>query len=84
MPANFTFPACVEVRKLAFFMIMATLPRPHPNLIVRGSMSKDERPMTDKEKAAAERAERLSKQLRNNLRRRKAQTRARKAVNTKG
>ena len=47
-------------------------------------MSKDERQMTDKEKAAAERAERLRKQLRDNLRRRKTQTRARKAAETKG
>jgi hypothetical protein len=47
-------------------------------------MSKDERQMTDKEKAAAERAERLRKQLRDNLRRRKTQTRARKAAKTKG
>ncbi len=47
-------------------------------------MSKDDRPMTDKEKAAAERAERLRKQLRENLRRRKAQVRLRKAVDTKG
>jgi hypothetical protein len=47
-------------------------------------MSTEKRPMTDKEKAAAVRAERLRKQLRDNLRRRKAQTRARKAANTKG
>jgi hypothetical protein len=48
------------------------------------AMSKDERPMTDKEKAAADRAERLRKQLRENLRRRKAQARSRKAADTKG
>jgi len=47
-------------------------------------MSKDERPMTDKEKAAAERAERLRKQLRENLHRRKTQSRSRKAADTKG
>ncbi|MBE9476563.1 MAG: hypothetical protein IME92_05400 [Proteobacteria bacterium] len=47
-------------------------------------MSKDEQPMTDKEKTTAERAERLRKQLRENLRRRKTQTRARKAADTKG
>lgn len=47
-------------------------------------MSKDESQMTDKEKAAAERAERLRKQLRENLRRRKAQSRSRKAADIKG
>ena len=47
-------------------------------------MSKDQSQMTDKEKAAAERAERLRKQLRDNLRRRKTQARARKAADTKG
>ncbi|MDB9857809.1 hypothetical protein OAC63_05430 [Amylibacter sp.] len=35
--------------------------------------------MSDKEKKAAERAERLRKQLRDNLQRRKQQTRARKS-----
>jgi hypothetical protein len=47
-------------------------------------MSKEEKQMSDKEKAAAERAERLRKQLRENLHRRKAQSRARKATDTKG
>lgn len=47
-------------------------------------MSKEECRMTDKKKAAAERAERLRKQLRENLRRRKAQSRSRKATDTKG
>ncbi len=47
-------------------------------------MSTEKHQMTDKEKAAADRAERLRKQLRDNLRRRKAQTRARKATDTKG
>ena len=57
---------------------------PIQTLLYGGGMSKDERPMTDKEKAAAQRAERLRKQLRDNLRRRKTQTRARKAAETKG
>ncbi len=47
-------------------------------------MSKDQSQKTDKEKAAAERAERLRKQLRENLRRRKEQARSRKASDTKG
>jgi len=47
-------------------------------------MSKDQSQKTDKEKAAAERAERLRKQLRENLRRRKEQARSRKATDTKG
>ena len=47
-------------------------------------MSKDESQMTDKEKAAALRAERLRKQLRENLHRRKAQSRSRKATDNKG
>ena len=47
-------------------------------------MSKKERQMTAKEKVAAERAERLRKQLRENLHRRKAQSRSRKAADTKG
>jgi hypothetical protein len=47
-------------------------------------MSKDQSPKTDKEKATAERAERLRKQLRENLRRRKEQARSRKAADTKG
>ncbi|WP_193222043.1 hypothetical protein [Amylibacter sp. SFDW26] len=47
-------------------------------------MTEKEKPMTAKEKAAAERAERLRKQLRENLQRRKAQSRTRKAADTKG
>jgi hypothetical protein len=47
-------------------------------------MSEKQSKMTDKEKAAAERAERLRKQLRENLHRRKAQSRSRKATDTKG
>ncbi len=47
-------------------------------------MTEKEKPITAKEKAAAERAERLRKQLRENLQRRKAQSRIRKAADTKG
>ena len=47
-------------------------------------MSDEKKQMTAKEKAAAERAERLRKQLRENLHRRKAQSRSRKSTDTKG
>lgn len=47
-------------------------------------MSTEKKPMTDKEKAAAERAERLRKQLRENLHRRKEQSRSRKTTDAKG
>ena len=57
---------------------------PAQSLLYGVAMSKDQSQMTDKEKAAAERAERLRKQLRENLRRRKAQVRSRKATETKG
>lgn len=47
-------------------------------------MSENKTTMSHKEKVAAEREERLRKQLRENLQRRKAQSRARKTVDKEG